>query len=321
MLVEPKKDTMKEIKRSVNSKLPRLYELARDAYRDILIPKHRNMDEREMAREISRLYSKRLGFSPDLANPTRYTEKIQWSKLYDRNPIRSLLSDKLRVREWVASKIGDKYLIPLLGFWDSADEIDFSALPKSFVLKTNNASGTNIIVRDKAKVNASKICRKLDSWMKRDLGWYYFELQYVDIAPKIIAEQYMVDSFGEADLRDFKFLCFDGEPRFVWVDLNRSNNHERIVFDMDWNPQPWVMNDYPRYEGKINKPNCFEEMQEIARTLSEGFGHVRVDLYDINGAPYFGEMTFTSASGFGKFHPDKYDAIIGSLWNLQTRLD
>lgn len=309
---------MEDYRKKMSRALPSVYAAMRDVYRDVLIARHRDMGEEEMEKELARLYRRRVGVDLDLVNPTRYTEKIQWAKLYNRDPRRSLLSDKLRVRDWVSSKIGNEYLIPLLGSWRSTEDIDFSYLPDSFVLKTNNSSGTNIIVSDKTLIDTSKVRRRLNAWLKRDLGWYYFEMQYVGIQPMILAEKYMVDEHEGRDLRDYKFLCFDGEPFFVWVDLDRSGNHRRVVLNMDWEPQPWVMNDYPRYDGLVERPECFEEMIAIARSLSEGFDHVRVDMYVIDDKPYFGEMTFTSASGFGRFHPDEYDQIIGSLWNLSA---
>lgn len=307
---------MGKAKRIGMHKMPRLYTFIRDIYRNYLIIKHRDMDEEQAERELSCLYAKRMGFRPNLIQPTRYTEKMQWAKIHDHDPLRTVLSDKLQVRNWVSSKIGDQYLIPLLGSWDCADDIDFDSLPQSFVLKTNNASGTNIIVTDKNSADFARIRKKLNAWMKLDIGWYYFEMQYIDILPKIIAEKYMVDSREEGDLRDYKFLCFDGIPHYVWIDLDRSENHKRVVFDMNWERQSWTFNDLPVYDGTLEKPKCFEEMVRIASVLAKGFGHVRVDLYAINNHPYFGEMTFTSASGMCKFYPDEYDEKIGALWTL-----
>lgn len=304
------------VKHLVSSKFPSVFELARDAYRAVLIRRHKAMTPSQIEAELGRLYKTRVAADLNLSNPQRYTEKIQWSKLYDHDPMRSLLSDKYACREWVAERIGCQYLIPLLGVWDHADEIDFEKLPDRFVIKTNNASGTNAFVEDKASTDLVRLRRKLSKWMAFEDAWYLFDMQYDAIEPKIIAEQYMVDGDGSRELKDYKFMCFNGEPRFVWVDVDRYSDHRRAVFDMEWKRQPWVQYDYPKLEEELPRPACFDEMISIARTLSQGFGHVRVDLYSINERPYFGEMTFTNGSGFERIIPDTYDRVIGDYWDL-----
>lgn len=274
------------------------------------------MTDEMIVKELRRLYKSRIGVDLNLENPVRYTEKIQWSKLYDRDSMRSTLSDKYAVREWIGEKIGDEYLIPLLGVWESPDEIDFDKLPNNFVMKTNNASGTNALVKDKTKENLKRLKRRLRSWLAFENGWYLFDLQYQDIPPKIIAEKYMIDHGSSRELMDYKFMCFNGTPMYVWVDLDRYTDHRRIVFDLDWKIQPWTQYGYPAVEEIVEKPQCFDEMVQIAKELSQGFGHVRVDLYSIDNRPYFGEMTFTNGSGFEPIIPDEYDAVLGSMWKL-----
>lgn len=303
-------------KHFISQRFPAMFDIAREAYRGYLVKRHKAMSEDQVIEEVKRLYKARIKADLDLRHPTRYTEKIQWSKLYDRDPRRSVLSDKYAVRAWVDEKIGARYLIPLIGVWEHPSEIDFEALPDRFVMKTNNASGTNLIVRNKSEVDVRRLEKKLSKWLRFEDAWYLFDLQYLTIPPKIVVEQYMENRDSARELMDYKFMCFDGKPYYVWVDLDRYSDHRRIVFDLDWEVQPWVQYDYPTVKETVDKPECFDEMVEIATTLAEGFGHVRVDLYAIDERPYFGEMTFTNGSGFEPIFPDEYDELLGSLWNL-----
>lgn len=266
---------------------------------------------------LSDLYKKKIGHELDWNNLTTYTEKMQWEKIFNKNPMKSKLSDKYEVREWVSSKIGKQYLIPLLGCWDNFEDIDFSELPNQFVLKTNHGSGTNFIVKDKSKINI-KMARKLfKDWMETDYGYNTgFELHYSDIKPKIIAEKYMESEMGE--LQDYKFLCFNGKAHYCWVDMGRYTNHTRNVYDLDWNLQPWNQASYGVYPKPIQRPKNFEKMIELTNILCKEFSHVRVDFYNIDGKIYFGEMTFTNGSGFDPIIPNEYDKILGDLWNISS---
>lgn len=270
----------------------------------------------EKKKAVSALYKDRIGRELDWDNLKTYTEKMQWEKLYDNNPMKVTLSDKYLVRSWVAKKIGEKYLIPLLGKWDSPSDINFNELPNQFVLKTNCGSGDIIIVRDKSKLSKHdiKVIKvQLAYYLKCDFGATSYELHYSMIKPCIIAEQFIPSS--EKDLPDYKFLCFDGVVYYCWVDKGRYSNHSRHVYDTKWNFQQWNQ----MYEIKdigIPKPRNFEVMLDIARSLSEGFSHVRVDLYNVEGKIYFGEMTFTNGSGFDLIHPYEADLYLGSLWHI-----
>ena len=265
---------------------------------------------------IEKVYFKKIGAHIDWSNPERYTEKMQISKLFYANQIKADLSDKFKVRDWVSKKIGDDYLIPLLGVWDSFSEINFSVLPKQFVLKTNHGSGTILIVKDKDKMDYKDAKSKINDWMNTDYGYTtYFETHYSLIDRKIIAEKYLETDLGE--LQDYKFLCFNGRPYFCWVDLGRFSNHTRTVFDMEWKLQPWTQAQYGISKAPIEKPKNFDKMIEIATILSKGFDQVRVDLYNINGKIYFGEMTFTNGSGLDQIVPDEYDKVLGSLWQQE----
>ncbi len=278
----------------------------------------RKISPNKYENKISKIYKKRIGKNINWNNPTTYTEKMQWEKLYDNNPLKAELSDKYLVREWVKEKIGEKYLIDIYGVWDSFSEIDFKKLPKSFVLKTNHGSGTIYIVKDKNKIDYNEVKNLFDDWMQMDYAFCTgFELHYSKIRRRIIAEKYI--ETDNDDLQDYKFLCFDGKPYFCWVDVGRFSNHKRNVYDLDWNLQRWNQSEYGNTDETIPKPNNFSEMIKIAEKLCQGFSHVRVDLYNVKGKIYFGEMTFTNGSGFDKIVPDEYDLILGNMWKLDMR--
>lgn len=274
----------------------------------------KQLPKTEYPQMLAERYEQVIGHKLNWDNLQTYTEKMQWAKLYDKNPLKAVLTDKYLVRKWVEKTIGGEYLIPLLGVWDRFDDIDFSVLPDRFVLKTNHGSGTNLIVKDKSTLNLKRAKRMFDDWMSIDYAYNSdFEMHYTDIKPKIIAEKYMETSTGE--LPDYKFLCFDGRPYYCWVDSGRFTNHTRNIYDLDWNLQPWGQC-YPISEVSIEKPVQFETMVKLAYRLSEGFPHVRVDFYNIDGNIYFGEMTFTNASGLERIYPDSADMMLGNLWNL-----
>ncbi len=281
-----------------------------------LVKKRKKMDKKEYPAMISEQYKKRIGHELNWNNPTCYTEKMQWEKLYDENPLKTQYTDKYLVRSWIKKVIGEEYLIPLLGVWNSFDEIDFNSLPNRFVLKTNHGSGTNIIVKDKEKLNLKSTKRTINDWLNTDFGYKTFELHYSKIVPKIIAEEYIETKTG--DLQDYKFLCFDGKPLFCWVDIGRYSNHTRNVYDLNWNLQPWNQEALGHYDKEIPKPINFAKMIELATVLSTGFSHVRVDLYNVEGKIYFGEMTFTNGGGFDRILPSSYDVELGKLWKLDV---
>ncbi len=265
---------------------------------------------------VAKMYKDKIGRTLDWGNLQTYTEKMQWEKLFDKNPMKVMLSDKYLVRDWVANKIGEDYLIPLLGKWENSESIDFDELPNQFVLKTNCGSGDVIIIKDKEKLSTHDkkvIQAKLDYYTKCDFGATSYELHYSQIKPCIIAEKF-IDSF-EKDLPDYKFICFDGKVYYCWVDKGRYSNHSRHVYDTEWNFQEWNQM-YEISNIGIPKPKNYNMMLNIARILSEGFPHVRVDLYNVDGKIYFGEMTFTNGSGFDLIHPYEVDLKLGSLWNI-----
>lgn len=268
---------------------------------------------------LERKFEALMGAPLHLDAPQTFNEKLQWLKLYDRKPEYTMMVDKYRVREYIAQKIGAEYLIPLLGVWDSPDEIDFAALPEQFVLKCNHNSGLGMcICKDKSTLDLRKVRRDLQKGLRQD---YYLpgrEWPYKDVPRKIIAEKYMSDGSG-SDLRDYKFYCFNGEPRFCQVISNRSTKETIDFFDMNWNLQeftgfafPW----FPHCETEILRPQTYCEMQQIAKTLSNSIPFVRIDFYEVNRKAYFGEITFFPASGFGEFSPNKWNYTLGSWIQL-----
>lgn len=230
-----------------------------------------------------------------------FGEKIQWIKLYGNLEKYTDFVDKYKVREYISNKIGDEFLIPLIGVYNSPDEIDYNKLPNSFVLKLNHGSGYNIIIKDKNEIDKKKLNIKLKKWLKEDYSKIKKEVQYKNVKRKIICEKFINDKDGQ--LLDYKFFCFDGKPEFVKVDSDRFTGHRVDFFDMKWNKIQMMEENYLNCDKLINKPENFEKMIEIAEKLSNNFQFVRVDLYNVDGKIYFGELTFTPASGRHPFKP------------------
>ncbi|MBR5913114.1 MAG: hypothetical protein IKZ58_01945 [Selenomonadaceae bacterium] len=258
----------------------------------------------------------------DWNNLQTWTEKMQWIKLYDSTPIKTRLADKYLVRQWVAEKIGQEYLIPLLGVWDNFDEIDFDILPNQFVLKCNHGSGMNIICRDKNNFDFEDARQKLTGWLAVDFGMRFFEPHYCNIKRKIIAEKFMTDK-DNPGLKDYKFWGFGGKVFYCAYETRDpadwfAPDYLMDFFDMNWNHTEIERYDHPRNE-KIShfpKPKNFELMKKLASKLVEDFPHVCADLYEIEDKVYFGEMTFTRSCGNIKFKSKGTDEHFGSLMTL-----
>lgn len=268
-----------------------------------------------------KLYSRvRTGKSLNLKAPKRYNEKINWMKLYYREPLMTKCADKYKVREHIKEKIGEEILVPLLWHGDDPREIPFDKLPKSFALKTNNASGTNIIVENKDNINKEEVIQQLDSWLKRDNYTPTREWVYKEIPPKIICEGFLEQEEGK-ELRDYRFFCFNGEPKFICIDFNINDKSKarRNLYSLDWE----LMEEEITYPKELNveveKPEKLKKMIEISKLLAEDFPHVRIDFYYINEKILFGEMTFYHQSGMGKFRPEKFDYKVGNWLTLPSR--
>lgn len=260
-------------------------------------------------------YQSVTGKTLDLNNPQTYNEKIQWIKLHGVTPLMTKLTDKYAVREWVKEKIGEEYLVSLLGVWESFDDIDIDALPDKFVLKCNHGCTWNEIVQNKIEWNAELAKKKFDRWMITNFAFRGgLQLQYKDIPPKILAEEYMENEVG--DLYDYKFWCFDGRVEFVMFLSERSTELRMNNYDKEWNLLPFTY-DHPNTDREIPRPEKLDEMIRIAEILAEGFPHVRVDLYQLNdGTIKFGEMTFTSCNGTCGWSDEEANLKLGKLLKL-----
>lgn len=266
------------------------------------------------------LFRARVGKRLDLENPTTFNEKIQWIKLYDRNPIYSDLVDKYKVREYVRRVIGTNYLIPLLGSWKSFDEIDFEKLPDKFVLKCNHDSGSVIVCKDQKHFDREKSRRILETSLKKNFYYTGREWAYKNVIPMIIAEEYL-DNKGE-DLPDYKFFCFNGKPEYILLCQERFSD-EGLALDFyssNWEWMDFLRPPYhPHAQKKAKKPETFDKMMHLAEKLSQGIPFVRVDFYSVDNQVYFGEMTLYPGDGFEPFEPEIWDRIFGDLLVLPKK--
>lgn len=256
----------------------------------------------------------------NLKNPETFNEKLQWLKLYNRKPEYTIMVDKVKAKEYVASKIGEEYIIPTLGVWEDPDDIDFKALPEQFVLKCNHNSGTGMcICRNKSKLDIFKVKAELRKGLKENYFLRCREWPYKNVPRRILAEKYLVnESDPNKALLDYKFLCFDGRADNVMVCVGRETGNPKFYhFDRDWN---FLKINRCGLEIPANfhieKPVQMDKMFEIADKLSVGLPHVRVDLYDINNHIYFGELTFFQDSGFDRDLLYETDRYLGGLIKL-----
>lgn len=261
-------------------------------------------------------YYKRMGINLNLKSPQRYTEKLQWLKLYDKNPKYVMMVDKAAVKDYVASVIGEEYVIPMYGVWDHFDDIDFENLPNSFVLKCTHDSGGIYIVKNKALMDKTKAKEVLEASLRRDYSISGREWPYKQAKRQILAEQYLED-IKDKQLRDYKFFAFDGKVPYMFIATDRFNESDTCFdfFDSDFNHLP-IKNGHPNALLPPHKPVNYELMIDLASKLSKGIPHVRVDFYEANGKVYFGEMTFYHHSGFVPFEPDEWDYKFGEFLKL-----
>lgn len=269
-------------------------------------------------RELERWYRLSKGCDCHLENPQTLGEKIQWLKLYDCAPEKGRLADKYLVRDWVSEKAGERYLVPLLGVWDSVQDIDFDVLPDRFVLKATHGSGWNIVVSDKGELDVDATRAKLARWLNtREAMTGGFELHYEYCEPRVIAEQYMEDDSG--GLRDYKFITFDGEVQFILAIEGRFADKVSCAYLADWTRAPFTYGYRVGRNGEIKKPEKLDEMLELACVLGKGFPFARVDFYEVEGRVYFSEITFTAANGLSSFAPASYDREFGQKLKLPEK--
>ena len=241
-------------------------------------------------------HKRSTGVYLNIDNPQTLDDKIAYMAFRTDTSEWSRLADKVRVREYVEGCGYGDYLPKLYGTWEHANEIDFDQLPDSFVIKTNNASATNILVRDKSSIEEEAVRKQLDTWLKSDYGYRTCQPHYTRIKPLILAEEFLSNIGDNSPLKDFKFYCFNGEPKYLIVYTDRvANSHDmkRTIYDMNWNLHQEFLGRRAVPGPEISKPNSFDKMKEIAGKLSAPFPFVRVDFYEIKGQPVFGEMTFT----------------------------
>ena len=255
---------------------------------------------------------------PNLKDPQTYNEKLQWMKLNDHNPDYIRMVDKAQAKEWVKDKLGtDEYCIPTLAVFNTFEEIDFSKLPNQFVLKTTHDSGSVVVCRDKDKLDMAMAKRTLNHSLNHNYYLQHREWPYKHVPRKIIAEQYLEDIDG-GSLKDYKFFCFDGEPKFMFIASDRGKDTRFDFYDMDFNHLPFEQG-HPNADHDLQKPAEWDKMVDLARKLSKGMYHIRVDLYDINGRVYFGEMTLFHFSGNVPFEPEDWDYKIGQWLRIPKK--
>lgn len=293
---------------------------------------------------LEKIFKASMGYSLNLENPQTFNEKLQWLKLYNRNPAYTVMVDKYKVRDYIKETIGEEYLIPLLGVWDKAEDIDFDKLPNQFVLKCTHDSGGLCICRNKSIFDRRQCVEYLNKRLSNNYYKQWREWPYKNVSPKIIAEQYIdvtqntplkcgdimsVEELQcEQGLLDYKFMCFSGRVQALFLDIGvvkgsskHAENYYRNVYDREFNLLP-VKETRENYPLKIKMPDNFNQMVEIAEKLSSGMPHVRVDLYNVKGRIFFGEFTFFHGSGLSNFFiPKEWDKIFGNWIELPKKRD
>lgn len=266
---------------------------------------------------IKLLFRLKKGRSLCLNTPRTFCEKIQWLKLYYRRPEFVTMVDKATAKAYVAERVGDEYIIPTYGVWDKPEDINWDALPNEFVLKpTNGGGGSSIVVcTDKAKLNKAKTLQRLKEGLKQDIYTELREWPYKNVKPRVMAEKYIAPPVGDYEQTDYKFYCFGGTPMYCQIIKDRTVKKTTDYYDMEWNHMPFIgptPTAVHAFEA-CPKPQNLDTMISIARTLSQGHPFLRVDLYNIEGKIYFGELTLYPASGLGKYTPYEWDEKMGEM--------
>lgn len=267
---------------------------------------------------LNLLFRLKMGYWIDWKNPRTFNEKLNWLKLYDRKPLYTKIVDKYLVKDYVKEIIGEEYIIPTLGVWDRPKDIDWDSLPNKFVLKTTHGGGGNgvVICKDKTTFDKNDAIIKLKTSFNECTYKIFREWPYKNVDKKIIAEKYLEDTVVN-ELRDYKFFCFDGEVKYLYIATGRQKYGEPYFnfFDTDYNSLDFQQG-HPRSEYIPSQPLCFDEMKKIAEKLSKGFSEIRIDLYEVNGKVYFGEMTLFHMAGFSSFNPNEWDYKFGEMIKL-----
>ena len=268
---------------------------------------HNYMSDEKFLKKMYKLYTKK---DLNLDDPKTFNEKLQWLKLYNRKPEYSTMVDKYEVKHYVADKIGSEHVIPLLAIWERSEDVNFDELPEQFVIKCTHDSASYSICKDRNTFDFDAAISKIKRRINKNFFWNGREWPYKNVKPRIIAEKYMEDSNGDS-LTDYKFFCFNGEPKFMYISQETVNDCADY-YDMDFNQIDLQLNrTIPASGIERTKPECFEEMKKYATILSENIPHVRVDFYYINGIVYFGEMTFFHNGGMTKFNTEEWNRTLG----------
>lgn len=285
----------------------------------LLVEKRKSYIYKKMANNVSDYdfivskYKETTGRDLNLVKPERYTEKLQWLKLFWRDDRATICANKYTVKKYLCDLGYEHLLNDTIAYYEEIDEMNIDEFPNCFVLKGTHGSGWNLIVKDKNRINWPIWKKIMKLWLKQDLSWYGREWVYRNQPHGIIIEKYLEDDSGE--LRDYKIICSYGKPLFMQIDENRSTNHKRIYIDEKGEPIPMDDNQESKHPNVVFGENQ-KEMFKIAKDLSKPFPYVRVDFYECQNKIYFGELTFFGASGFFSFEPDKWDFIWGEKIQL-----
>lgn len=252
----------------------------------------------------------------NLKNPQTFNEKLQWLKLHNRKPEYTIMADKVEAKDYISKVLGEEFVIPTLGVWDRAEDVDFDLLPDKFVIKCNHNSGLGMYVcTDKTKMDAEKVRRGLKLGLRQDYYACDREWPYKNIKRKIIAEKFLDDRSGHG-LIDYKVFNFGGEPKLIQVDFDRFTGHKKNLYNTNWELCDFEFN-YPSHpEVDIPKPKQLDKIIEASKILSKGHPYLRTDFYVVDDNVYVGEITFFPASGYGKFTPEEYDRVFGDMIKL-----
>ncbi len=283
------------------------------------------LDEKGILRLPDKIFIKfqfynEMGYKLDLKNPITFDEKLQWLKLYDRNPLYTTMVDKYEAKEYVGKIIGEKHIIPTIGIYDKWEDIDFKKLPKSYVIKTTHDSGSVFVIKD-GKIDKEMIKEKIEKSLKNNFFYQSREWPYKNVKPRILIEKYMEDNVDK-ELRDYKLYSFDGYVAATLLATNRQSKTEELNFDYfndKFKHLKWTNEWHPNNKKVPHKPVNYELMRTFAEKLSKGFPHMRVDFYEVNGEVYFGEITLYDMAGYLKIHPDKWETRFGKLIKLPKK--
>ena len=262
----------------------------------------------------------------NLKNPQTFNEKLQWLKLYDRNPEYTIMVDKIAAKQYVTEKIGEEFIIPTLGVWNKPDEINFDTLPDQFVLKWNHDSHSVVICEAKSDLDVISTINKLRHGEKINGFWYGREWPYKNVQPKILAEKYLVQDGIDANygkmLIDYKFMCFNGEVKCCFTCTGRSSKEGLKVtfYDTKWNILPFERS-HPKEMVPCKRPYSYDKMVWAAELLSQNIPFARIDFYEVGKVPYFGEITLYPGSGMEAFQPEEWDRTLGEWIVLPKKLE